>query len=328
MKKAGLLLVSLALLTGCTSKVYSSNMDLGKDQLKDGHYQEASEAFSKAFKDNGTNEAKELMKASKYMEEGTKAFNEGDFKVSVSFFKKVLDMKAEQQEDKDLKKEAKDWMEKGVLADKQSTELKAKLSDGLTALNQKNFDEASKQFQEVAEKSADPALKEEANALIKQAADQKQAYSKTASIKPSEEKNDSVKEQAGSTEKNDSVKEQDGSKEEEQKEPAAEVPKEKEDPAPKPNEPKPSAGKKNDDKHGQTAKSLTHSEAEKLVKSFLHMENSSNIKAQYDHDADNGDYIIHVFEVVIDNPKTKEGHTATWGWYGVNPKTKKVYEAI
>ncbi|WP_419883023.1 tetratricopeptide repeat protein [Peribacillus sp. B-H-3] len=315
MKKAGLLLVSLALLTGCTSKVYSSNMELGKDQLKDGHYQEASEAFSKAFKDNRTNEAKELMKASKYMEEGTKAFNEGDFKVSVSFFKKVLDMKAEQQEDKDLKKEAKDWMEKGVLADKQSTELKAQLSDGLTALNQKKFDEASKQFQEVAEKSADPALKEEANALIKQTTDQKQAYSKTASSQPSKDTNDSVKEQAGS-------------KEEEQKQPAAEVPKKKENPAPKQNEPKPSAGKKNDDKHSQTAKSLTHSEAEKLVKSFLHMENSSNIKAHYDHDADNGDYIIHVFEVVIDDPKTKEGHTATWGWYGVNPKTKKVYEAI
>ncbi|MFJ8526951.1 hypothetical protein [Bacillus sp. NPDC094106] len=38
-----------------------------------------------------------------------------------------------------------------------------------------------------------------------------------------------------------------------------------------------------------------------------------------------GDYVIHVYEVVTNG---EESHTATWGWYAVNPKTKKVYKAF
>lgn len=74
-------------------------------------------------------------------------------------------------------------------------------------------------------------------------------------------------------------------------------------------------------------KPLTHEQAEELVKKHLNL-SEPNIKVVYDHDADNGDYIIHVYEFVVDNPQTGEGHTATWGWYGVNKQTKTVYDAM
>ena len=38
-----------------------------------------------------------------------------------------------------------------------------------------------------------------------------------------------------------------------------------------------------------------------------------------------GDYIFQVFESVEDG---QGGHTATWGWYAVNPKTKEVYDIM
>ncbi|MEH7414431.1 hypothetical protein V7266_03945, partial [Neobacillus drentensis] len=75
-------------------------------------------------------------------------------------------------------------------------------------------------------------------------------------------------------------------------------------------------------------KTLTHEQAVQIVKEHLNIKSSQNVKIVYDHDAANGDYIIKVYEFVIDNPSTGEGHTATWGWYGVNKQTKAVYDAM
>lgn len=67
-------------------------------------------------------------------------------------------------------------------------------------------------------------------------------------------------------------------------------------------------------------KTLTVKEAEKLVKDFINIENYPQLRVEYDH-KENGDYIFQVFESVEDG---QGGHTATWGWYRVNPNTKKV----
>lgn len=81
-------------------------------------------------------------------------------------------------------------------------------------------------------------------------------------------------------------------------------------------------------KQEEANKALTPKQAEDLVRQHLHLQSNSNVKVEYDHDADNGDFIIHVYEFVVDNPSTGEGHTATWGWYGVNKKTKAIYDAM
>lgn len=50
-----------------------------------------------------------------------------------------------------------------------------------------------------------------------------------------------------------------------------------------------------------------------------------NVFVEYDHDNENGDWVYRVYEVVIDVPETKEGHTATWNWYAVDPSTGYIY---
>ncbi|MGE7907046.1 hypothetical protein ACQKNS_21865 [Peribacillus sp. NPDC094092] len=71
---------------------------------------------------------------------------------------------------------------------------------------------------------------------------------------------------------------------------------------------------------------LSKSQAEMLVKDYVDMENFQNLHIEYDHDSEKGDYIFHVFEV--DELSQKNGHKTTWGWYGVNKKTKEVYEVM
>ncbi|MFD2044570.1 hypothetical protein ACFSTA_08565 [Ornithinibacillus salinisoli] len=55
---------------------------------------------------------------------------------------------------------------------------------------------------------------------------------------------------------------------------------------------------------------------------------NSNVRLEYDHDLENGDYVFLLYEVVINNSETKEGHTATWGWYGIDPVNNYVYDAM
>jgi tetratricopeptide (TPR) repeat protein len=74
------------------------------------------------------------------------------------------------------------------------------------------------------------------------------------------------------------------------------------------------------------ASAITPEEAEKLVKKEIMVSNNKNVKIQFDHENSQGLYVIRVYEVVIDNPDTNEGHTVTWGWYTVNPKTKEILE--
>lgn len=66
-------------------------------------------------------------------------------------------------------------------------------------------------------------------------------------------------------------------------------------------------------------------EAEQLVKDFIEIEDYPQLSVEYDHIDENGDYVFQVFESVEDG---QGGHTATWGWYGVNPKTKEVYDIM
>jgi len=87
----------------------------------------------------------------------------------------------------------------------------------------------------------------------------------------------------------------------------------------------PTAKQTTGEKQNQT---LTTKQAEDLVRAQLNLQPDQNVKVEYDHDASNGDYIIHVYEFVVDNPSTGDGHTVTLGWYGVNKQTKKVYNMM
>lgn len=74
------------------------------------------------------------------------------------------------------------------------------------------------------------------------------------------------------------------------------------------------ATKKQQDTVADTGE-ITEHEAEDLVRRQFNF--SSDIVVQYNNDDENGNFVIQVYE---DHPD----HTATLGWFAVNPKTKKV----
>ncbi|PYY28233.1 stalk domain-containing protein [Paenibacillus illinoisensis] len=67
---------------------------------------------------------------------------------------------------------------------------------------------------------------------------------------------------------------------------------------------------------------ITEKEAVKLVKNKYGY-NSSKLIVEVDKEVDN-QYVVHVYEIVIDDEETGEGHTATYGWYYVDKSSGKI----
>lgn len=86
--------------------------------------------------------------------------------------------------------------------------------------------------------------------------------------------------------------------------------------------------KQSETKETNESTELTKEEGKELVAEFIKMNDSSNLTIQFDREDEKGNYIFQVYEIVIDNVETKEGHSATWGWYSVNPKTKEVEDLM
>ncbi|MDG0059468.1 hypothetical protein [Priestia sp. P5] len=64
---------------------------------------------------------------------------------------------------------------------------------------------------------------------------------------------------------------------------------------------------------------VSQEQAIQLVRDQQGISEDSILLVEYDHLDDSGNYIIHVYESVVDNEETGEGHTATQGWYQVSP---------
>jgi hypothetical protein len=64
---------------------------------------------------------------------------------------------------------------------------------------------------------------------------------------------------------------------------------------------------------------VSQEQAIQLVRDQQGISEDSPLLVEYDHLDDSGNYIIHVYESVVDNDETGEGHTATQGWYQVSP---------
>ncbi|WP_156324390.1 hypothetical protein [Bacillus sp. FJAT-27251] len=83
-----------------------------------------------------------------------------------------------------------------------------------------------------------------------------------------------------------------------------------------------------EEQNNNEKKSLTKEEAVKKVIGTTGMAPSETFFVEYDHLTPEGHFVIHLYEVVIDDPETREGHTATYGWYGVVPETGEVYDYL
>lgn len=64
---------------------------------------------------------------------------------------------------------------------------------------------------------------------------------------------------------------------------------------------------------------VSQEQAIQLVRDQQGISEDSPLLVAYDHVDDSGNYIIHVYENIVDNEETGEEHTATQGWYQVSP---------
>ncbi|MGG0411819.1 hypothetical protein [Peribacillus simplex] len=227
--------------SGCVTRNYDSNMDLGKSQLNEENYLEAHEAFELAYKEAKTSEARELMDLSGFLASGMKNYDEQDFDSAKSDFEEATAYKAKYREGKQMVLKA---VEMHTVSDSATIETV----------------EGNDEVEPVEEVTEDGTIGSKGQ---DEAATDTKGKVETASGK-------------------------EGSKD--------------------------------------SVSALSKSQAEKLVKDYVDMENFPNLHIEYDHDAEKGDYIFHVFEV--DEGSQKSGHKTTWGWYGVNKKTKEVYEVM
>lgn len=227
--------------SGCVTRNYDSNMDLGKSQLNEENYLEAHEAFELAYKEAETPEARELMDLSGFLASGMKKYDEQDFDSAKRDFEEATAYKAKYRE--------------GKLMVLKAVEMHP-VSDTATLETVEGNDEV------------EPVEEASEDGTIGSKVDDKAATDSKGKV--------------------ETVKSKEGSKD--------------------------------------SASPLSKSQAEKLVKDYVDMKNFPHLQIEYDHDAEKGDYIFQVFEV--DAGSQKNGHKATWGWYGVNKKTKEVYEVM
>ena len=319
LKKWGLIILAVMVMAGCTTRTYKSNMENGRMELKEERYLEASEAFKKAFDEKNTSEAKDLKSISAFMAAGMEAYEDGEYARALSSFEQVLNYETDEPEAKQAAEKAEEWKQKADAARDLKEKLSIKLEEGKGFLEEGEYAAAEKLFAEVSESKLPEksSLKVEAAALREEAEQRKQ----TAEAKPSTP-SPNVKDQ------------QEGSRSQEPEQEKAKKPKTQE---PKKEEKKPenkAADKKKESDNkgadtGSAAGSLTKEQAEKLVWAHIGMEEAtSNLKVRFDHEDENGEYVFQAFETIIDNKETNEGHTATWGWYSVHPKTKKVKDLV
>ncbi|QQP13008.1 hypothetical protein FJQ98_02735 [Lysinibacillus agricola] len=288
-------------LVGCTSKVYTDNFDKGKIELENGNYSEAIKFFEIAEQEKNTKEIDELISIAKILNDSLIAKKEGKFEASNYNAEKIIDYKIKEEVNKKIiestKKQAREIVKQTDVESAQKEELEANISKGKVLLEQQKFDEAYTIFNALVTQEGDyPSYKlfkdlfVQATNLAKETVDKKEAYIVEQQNKAEEEKKKKAEE-----EKQRKIAEENAKKEAQ--------------------------------KQAQNAK-VSKEQAKQLVIQKLQLPNNPNLFVEYEYDNEHGDYVFHVYEVVIDDPKTKEGHTATWGWYGVDPKNKYVYDAF
>lgn len=80
--------------------------------------------------------------------------------------------------------------------------------------------------------------------------------------------------------------------------------------------------------NAKQSKTITKSDAEQIIRN-IKGNLPKNYFIQYDNTQSRDGreyYVIHIYESVVDDPATGEGHTATYGWYWVDKQTGKAFE--
>ncbi|PKG22897.1 tetratricopeptide repeat protein [Niallia nealsonii] len=356
------------LLAACTPKEYSLNIRAGQEQIQEENFAAALTSFEKAQNEKKTEEVKVFIKAVHLLNESAEALQGGEFDQSIQKAKKVQAINSKEEIKNTIDKQAEQLISESQILSSQQKAMEQGIAQGKKMLEKQQFGKAYDIFEKVnQDRAADnqtiAALSKKLADLMDKTTAAKKAYEKKlAKEKAEKQKQEALRLAAEKRAQEEAIR---LAEEQKQKQQAAErlaaaqeEKKEEESttvvPQPKqiaetssievqqteqktassstvqqkktsaPQEPKQETDTKQTEEKQTTE--LTSSEAVQLVKNYLNL-NNEKMHVEYDHmDGDN--YIIHVFEVVIDDPKTNVGHTATYGWYGVNKKTKEIYNAF
>lgn len=298
-------LLLIVFLVGCTSQAYKDNLDLGTEKLEATNYEEAIEAFEKAKEEKSTDEVKELLQVTKNLKKSQQAFEDGDFEKSIKYAEKVTALKSDSEAVKIAIKKANELIEQVQLVMADIASIKEVIKDGKALLEQEKFSEAYEVFNSIV--SRDIKVEHDViNKLINQTIDLKNE----AIDKKEESLTNANTKVETDTEPNTSSSNSSDS-----------------------NENSTTNGNSNEDSNvdinsQNSTDEITQAKAEKIVKDYLGINASSSLKVEYNGQDDNGNYIFQIYEMILDDPTSGEGHTATWGWYGVNKQTGEVFDAL
>lgn len=294
MKRLAILFIYLPLfLVACNSSEYQNYIDAGNDAVHEEDYPEATKNYSKAMAEKDTDEAKQVHSILKKIQDGEEAFQNGNFEQSIALFEEVMEVKEDEPKIIGIiQRDASRYLEESQTALSSYETIAQLIKDGDTKLENSEFDEAIRLYEKAGETGVTINSSKITNTM---------QVAKALKVKAENAKKDYEQLQAEKAQK---------VKEEAKKE---EVKKQQEQ---------------------QKSAKISHSEAAEYVKKYLiaiydeDIFQNPNIHLNYDHDNEHGDYVFQLYEVVIDDPDTKMGHTATWGWYGIDPVNKTVYDAF
>ena len=307
MKRLILLVLSaLVLLTACTPKAYTESLDAGKAALEKGDYEQARNHFENAIEEKDTTDAQNFLHIAQVLLESKHLYQDGDFDKAIHSIQKLVKDQSFNKLDNKIKSRAKLLLADAKQAKMVSESMKEQLVKGKTFFEEGQYDKAATVFKVITETTDLPevaaieTMAKDATELLDETTQKKNA----AELEKEKQKQEQLKKQEQEQQqKQEQLKKQEAAKQKAEEE-------------------------KQNEKQEEAATALTHEQAEQLVKEHLSVESDQNVKVIYDHDAKNGDYIIQVYEFIVDNPSTGEGHRNTWGWYGVNKQTKAIYDAM
>ncbi|MFA2809159.1 hypothetical protein [Bacillus mycoides] len=285
------ILLIATLLFGCSNETFDKAVEQGKLALANKEYAKASASFEIALEEKKDEEVQTLQKQSSKMEEALTAKEKLDIDNAIMLFNQVATMKDGLETVKNGAKKEKETLTQ--YKDKHENYNK-ELQTAQDLLSEKKFDESKVILTKIQQETTSDKMFKEQNQKI---TEQLEKLEKEQNAAAEEEKRQEEQKKEAEKKKQQAKEQQQAKKQQQAKE-----------------------------QQQQTAQSskqkLSPADAENKVRNHLNITSSSNILCEYDHD-EGEEYIIHVYEIVKDE---EGGHTATYGWYNVNPHTGAVHK--
>ncbi|GAF63839.1 hypothetical protein BTS2_0731 [Bacillus sp. TS-2] len=287
------------LLTACSSQAYNEQKELAFKAIEEERYEDAKNALLLAIEKKDQEEDHLILEAVEKMMTLIENYHNGLFEEANLLVEEIENIESAADEIELLRNQAEEWKVRLLVLETQWNELGDLIEQLRELLSQKNYASAQQQLNEYENPEQSHAVLDE---LLGELSELEEKIVQGLNQENTQE-----------TEGESNHTELDENQQEEEKEKEEEV------------EQDTVSG--NQDYEAPPG-GLTMDEATNLVADFAGVSNHQTVQVQYDHENSEGHWVFQVFEVVIDNPDTNEGHSATWGWYVVNPSNGEIYDLM